>query len=162
MEKNLDGNYIRMLRAVSNNPWRKHPIKQQLYGHLPPIKKTIKVRRARHAGHSWRSKDELISDILLWIPSHGRAKVGQPARTYIKQLRADAGCNLENQPGAMDDRDGWRERVREIRVSSARWWWWWYKEKTWTAIDKLSIIGNLNSMHKSNRSCVSTVAPHRF
>ena len=42
-----------------------HPTKQQLYGHLPPISKTFKVRRTRYAGHSWRSKDELISHILL-------------------------------------------------------------------------------------------------
>ena len=39
------------------------PTKQQLYGHSPPIMKTIQVGRARHAGHCWRSRDELISDI---------------------------------------------------------------------------------------------------
>ena len=43
-----------------------HPTKHQLYGHLPPITKTIQVRRARHAGHCWRSRDELTSEILLW------------------------------------------------------------------------------------------------
>ena len=43
-----------------------HPTRHQLYGHLPPIPKTIQVRRARHAGHSWRSRDELIRDVLLW------------------------------------------------------------------------------------------------
>ena len=31
----------------------------------------------------WRSRDELISDVLLWTPSHGREKTGQPAGTYI-------------------------------------------------------------------------------
>ena len=36
--------------------------------------KTIKVRRSKHAEHCWRSKDELINNILLWTPSHGRAK----------------------------------------------------------------------------------------
>ena len=41
-----------------------------------PITKTIKIRRTRHAGHYWRSKDELISDVLQWTPSHGRAKAG--------------------------------------------------------------------------------------
>ena len=61
--------------------WRQHPTKQQLYGHLPPITKTIKVRRTRYAGHCWRSRDELISDVLLWTPSHGRPKAGRPART---------------------------------------------------------------------------------
>ena len=65
---------------------QQHPTKQQLYGHLPPIMKTIKVRRTRYAGHCWRSRYELISDVLLWTPSHGRAKTGRPARTYIQQL----------------------------------------------------------------------------
>ena len=84
MEKKLDGNYTRMLRAILNKSWRQHPTKQQLYGHLPHITKTIQVRRTRHAGHCWRSKDELRSDVLLWTPSHGRAKAGRPARTYIQ------------------------------------------------------------------------------
>ena len=117
MEKKLDINYKRMLWVVLNKSWRQNPIKQQLYGHLPPFMKTIQVRRTRHVGHCWRSKDELISDILLWTPSHGRAKVGWPARTYIQQLRADRVCRLENLLGAIDDRDGWQVRVREIRAS---------------------------------------------
>ena len=68
MEKKLDCNYTRMLWAVLNKSWRQHPTKQLLYGHLPPITKSIQVRRARHVEHCWRSKDELISDILLWAP----------------------------------------------------------------------------------------------
>ena len=118
MEKKLDGNYTRMLRVILNNSWRQDPTKQQLYGHLPTITKTIKVRRTRHAGHCWRSKDELINDILLWTPSHGRAKAGRQARTYIQQLHADTGCSLEDLLEAIDDRVGWRERVREIRADS--------------------------------------------
>ena len=55
MEKKLDGNYTRMLRAILNKSWRQHPKKQQLYNHQPPIRKTIKIRRTRHAGHYWRS-----------------------------------------------------------------------------------------------------------
>ena len=68
MEKKLDGNYTRMLRAILNKSWRQHTTKQQPYGHLPPITETIKVRRTRHAGHCWRIRDKLISDVLLWIP----------------------------------------------------------------------------------------------
>ena len=41
MEKKLDGNYSRMLRAILNKSRRQHPTKQQLYGHLLPIIKTI-------------------------------------------------------------------------------------------------------------------------
>ena len=74
LEKKLDGNYTRMLRAILNKSWRQHPTRRQLYGHLPPIAKTIQVRRARHAEHCWRSKDELVSDVLLWTPTYGQAK----------------------------------------------------------------------------------------
>ena len=44
IEKKLDGNYTRMLRAILNKSWRQHPTKQQLYSHLPSIMKTIKIR----------------------------------------------------------------------------------------------------------------------
>ena len=122
MEKKLDGNFTRMLRAILNKSQRQHSTKHQLYGHLPPITKTIKIRRTKHAGHSWRNWDELISDILLRTPSHGQAKAGKPARTYIQQLCADTGCSLEDLSEAMDDRDGWRERVRDIYADSVTWW----------------------------------------
>ena len=89
LEKKLDGNYTRMLRAILNKSWRQHPTRHQLYGHLLPITKTIQVRRTRHTGHCWRSRDELISDVLLWTPTHGREKAGRPARTYIQQLCED-------------------------------------------------------------------------
>ena len=36
LEKKLDGNYTRMLRAILNKSWRQHPTRHQLYGHLPP------------------------------------------------------------------------------------------------------------------------------
>ena len=118
LEKKLDGNYTRMLRAILNKSWQQHPTRHQLYGHLPPITKTIQVRRTRHAGHCWRSRDELIRDVLLWIPTHGRAKAGRPARTYIQQLCEDTGCCPEDLPRAMNDREEWRERVRDIRATS--------------------------------------------
>ena len=126
LEKKLDGNYTRMLRAILNKSWRQHPSRRQLYGHLPPVTKTIQVRRARHAGHCWRSKDELVSDVLLWTPTHGQAKAGRPARTYIQQLCEDTGCNPEDLPEAMNDREKWREMVKDIRAGGTTWWWWWW------------------------------------
>ena len=98
----LDSNYTRMLRAILNKSWRQHPTRHQLYGHLPPIMKTIQVRRTRHAGHCWRSKDK-----LLWTPAYGQAKAGRPARTYIQQLCEDTGCNPEDLPKAMNDGEKW-------------------------------------------------------
>ena len=124
LEKKLDGNYTRMMRAILNKSWQQHLTRHQLYGHLPPITKTIQVRRTRHAGHCWRSRDELIRDVLLWIPTHGRAKAGRPARTYIQQLCEDTGCCPEDLPRAMNEREEWRERVRDIRAASTIWWWW--------------------------------------
>ena len=109
--------YTRMLRAILNKFWRQHPMRHQLYGHLPPTTKTIKVRRTRHAGHCWRSKDELISDVLLWTPTYGQAKAGRPARTYIQQLCEDTGCNPEDLPG-MIGRSG--ERGSGISLLAAR------------------------------------------
>ena len=86
LEKKRDGKYTRMLRAVLNKSWQQHPTRRQLYGHLPPLTKTIQVRRTRHAGHCWRSKDEIVSDILLWNPAYGQSKAGQPAQTFIQQM----------------------------------------------------------------------------
>ena len=124
LEKKLDGNYTRILWAILNKSWRQHPTKHQLYGHLPPITKTIQVRRNRHARHCWGSGDELISDVLLWTPAYGQAKAGQPTKTYIQQLYEDTGYSPEDLPEAMNDREKWRERVRDIRASGTTWWWW--------------------------------------
>ena len=121
LEKKLDGNYTRMLQTILNKSWRQHPTKYQLYGHLPPITKTIKVRWTRHAEHCWRSRDELKSDVL-WTPSYDQAKAGRSARTYIQQLCEDTGCSSEDLPDAMNDREEWRERVRDIPAGGTTWW----------------------------------------
>ena len=130
MEKKLDN--TRMLRAILNKSWRQHPTKHQVYDHLPHLTQTIKVRRTRHAWHCWRSRDELISDVLLWTPSHGPAKEGRPARTNTQQLCEDTGCSSEELPEAMNNREEWRESVRDIRAGgTTRWWWWWWWNTCW-------------------------------
>ena len=88
LEKRLDGNYTKMLRAILNRSWRQHPTKQQLYGHPPPITKTIQIRRTRYAGHSRGSRGELISDVLLWTPQMAEQKKGDPLEpTYSSSER---------------------------------------------------------------------------
>ena len=116
MEKKLDGNCTRMLLATVNKSWKQHPTKLQLCSHLPPIPKTIQIRRIRHSVHCWRSKSVHISVVLQWTPSHGRVGVGLPARTYPHQLCTNTGCCLEDLPNTIDHRDEWRGRVREIRA----------------------------------------------
>ena len=121
LEKRLDGNYTRMLWAILNKSWWQHPSKHQLYGRLPPIMKTIQIRQTRHTGHCWRSRDKLISDVLLWTPTYGQAKAGWPARTYIQQVCEGTGCSPEDQPEEMNDREKQQERVRDIRASGITW-----------------------------------------
>ena len=89
------------------------------------------MRWTRHAGHCWRSGDKLISDVLLWTPTYGWAKAGWPARTYIQQLCEDTGCSPEDLPEAMNDREKWRERVRDISATSTTWWWWFWDSFEW-------------------------------
>ena len=131
----LDGNYTRMLQAILNKSWQQHPTRHQLYGHLPPITKTIQARRTRHAGHCWRSKDEIVSDVLLY--AYGQSKAGRPARTYIQQLCDDMGCNPKDLLEAMNDRETWRERVRDIHASRTTWWSCWYiiLEECWLSLN---------------------------
>ena len=161
MEKKLDGIYPRMLRAILNKSWRQHLTKQQLYAHLSSITKTIKIRRNRHAGHCWRSRDELISDVLLWTPSHGRAKAERPARTCIQQLCADTECSYEDLPEAMDNRELWWERGRNILADSVTWWWWWW----WSPLCCLlwaTYTSELDKMHPFGPSIRSINYHSRF
>ena len=120
MEKKLDGNYTRMLQAILNKSWRQHPTKQ------PIMKKLSKLDESDMQDTAGEAGNELITDVHLRTPSHGWAKVGWPARTYIQQLCEDMGCSPEVQPEAMNDRVEWRERVRDICADgTTRWWWWW-------------------------------------
>ena len=68
-----------LTKRLEKKPWQQHPTRRQLYGHLPPVTKTIQARRTRHAGHCWRSKYEIVSDVLLWTPAYGQSKAGRPA-----------------------------------------------------------------------------------
>ena len=99
MEKKFDGNYTRMLRAVLNKSWRQHSTKnkqtkkKQLYGDIPLITKTIQVRRTRHAGYCRRSKDELISDILLHTDE---LRLDNQLEPIHKKLHETQGCSLHS------------------------------------------------------------------
>ena len=119
LEKKLDGNYIRTLRGILNKSWWQHPTRHQLYGHLPPITKTIQARRTRHAGraHQWCTP----MDPRIW-PSK--------SRTTSSNIHTAAmwGYGMQPwRPARGNERVKWRERVRDIRASSTTSWWrWWH------------------------------------
>ena len=72
-------------------------------------------------------KEDLALNNLQWLICHKSQpnqiiyifNIGRPARTYIQQLCQDTGCNPEDLPEAMNDREKWRERVRDIRAGGA-------------------------------------------
>ena len=111
--------------------------KQQLYDHLPPISQIIQVKQTRHAGHYWICKDELISNVLFLIPTHGQASVGWPAKTDIHQLCADTRYSLEDLPRAMDYSDGWWERESRDAMLSV-----WFDEDDRIRISFFSTFNN--------------------
>ena len=64
--------FIALGRSSGQQPVSSHSCWMYVRAGRPAF--DIQVRRTRHAGHCWRSRDELIRDVLLWIPTHGRAK----------------------------------------------------------------------------------------
>ena len=70
-------------------------------------------------------RDELISDVLLWTTTYGRAKAGRPARTYphSSSVRIRDVAQKTCQRRWTIGRSG--ERVRDICAVGTTWWWWW-------------------------------------
>ena len=122
----LDSNYSRMLRAILNESCSNIPQSTNYTATCLPSRKLSKLDEPDTQDNCWTSRDELISDVLLWTPTYGRAKAGRPVRTYIQQLCVDTGCSLEDLPEVMNDREKWRERVSDICASNTTWWWWWW------------------------------------
>ena len=95
-------NYFeQILEATAQEKEAEQPLTSHFHYHP---NKTCGTRKT-----CWRGKDGLIS-------------VGRPARSYSHQFCVDSECSLEGLPRAMDDRDGWRERIREIHAVSMTWW----------------------------------------
>ena len=45
LEKRLNGNYIRMLRAILNRYWNDHPNNKEIYGNIPDILTSVRKQR---------------------------------------------------------------------------------------------------------------------
>ena len=86
-----------MLQAALNLDWRDHPSIKDIYEPQEYLS-LLEKRRLRFAGHTIESKQQLVSDVLLWRPSHGTDRKGRPTKTYIDQIADDAGCLPEDLP----------------------------------------------------------------
>ena len=87
-----------MLRVGLNQSSKNHPIKEQLYDLLPPIKQNIQVRRVRLNRHRWKSGDKLVKEFLQCDSTYGLVSVNRPTKTYIHQHGDNAWCCLKDQP----------------------------------------------------------------
>ena len=72
----------------------------------------------RFAGHCWRSKNELVSDVLLWTPKHGQRSRGSPAKTFVYKMVEYTKFEVEELINLMENRNEWKKRVLECRASS--------------------------------------------
>ena len=112
--KREDGCYTNLLQRVQNISWRKHFTLSQIYGDLQPLSVTLAKRRAQFAGHAFRAKGEIISDILLWKVSTGRKL------TFPDTISRDTGIKVGGLPAAMENKTVWWKIVAEISATAAR------------------------------------------
>ena len=117
LEKRLDGNYTRMLRAILNRSWRQYP-------------KSISCTATNHPSQKLSKLDEPdmqdttgeVGTCSLVMYSYGPLHIAEQKQgdqiepTYSRIRGEDTGCSPEDQPKAMNDREGWRERIRDIRA----------------------------------------------
>lgn len=111
MLNRLNGFYTRLLRIVDNVDWTAHVRNSYLYGNglIPPLADTIAKRTLKFAGHAFRAKEQLISDLLLFEPKPTSAKV-----SYLKTLCLHTGATKEELAGLMSDWDSWRTLVARL------------------------------------------------
>ena len=87
--------------------------------------------------YCWWSKSQLISNILLWTPTHGHTSTDWPADNYILRLCVGTGCRLEDLPRVIEDRDGLWEKVKGIHAVLLLWWWSLLEKQNWYYRDHL-------------------------
>ena len=130
LEKKLDGNYTRNVESnieqiLATTPHETPTVRPLASHHKNYTGQTSQTRRTllekQGRARKWRTP---------WTPTYGQAKAGWLARTYIQQLCEDTGCNPEDLPEAMNDREKWREMVKDIRAGGTTWWWWWHVNDT--------------------------------
>ena len=136
LDKMLDGAYSKVLRVVKNVTWRQRIPNEVLCAGLPMISTSVREMCLWFSSHCWRSKNEVVSDLIPWKPKHGKRSVGGQARTFVDLLETDTGVPRDCLPAAMDD--GWLEKdnhgmptevdqvvvvvINGLRVAIIRWW----------------------------------------
>ena len=118
LEKQLDGCFTWLLRADLNITLRDHISKKELYGDLPPISASLQIRWLKFIVHCWRSKNETVSQLLLWDPKRGSRSRERPATIFIDQLESDTGLSRQDLASVMANRREWDRIIKSPRVRS--------------------------------------------
>ena len=116
--KRLDGCYTRMLRKVYNIKGLTRITNKQLYNGLSPVSNTIKARRLRLAGHTFRDESSPAHQTITCDPSHGTLSRGRPKQTFVDTLLNDTGLdNIIEPECCIKDKVNWRSRVSRCHTS---------------------------------------------
>lgn len=118
LQDRLDGTYTRLLMRVQNISWREHKTKAEIYDGVPQVSSIVAQRRARFAGHCYRAKDQIISDVIcMRLPRTCR---GRRPLNYMDCVARDVNQDINDLPNLMADRDSWRNIVDSFSDASAR------------------------------------------
>ena len=111
----------------------------------PYHEKLSKLDEPDMQGHCWRSRDETHKRCTLMDPHTWPRKMqdDQLERTFSSYVRIQVVVR-KTYLGRWNDREEWRERVRDIRAASTIWWWWW-KYKKWYSNLLMHLILVVNS-----------------
>ena len=108
--RRLDGAYTRLLRRALNVDYQQHMTNEALCQDLPRLSEVARDRRLKFTGHCVRAEQQPCSKLVLWRPTHGRARQGRPRKSYIDVLVEDTTFAVQDLPNAMRDRKIWRAR----------------------------------------------------
>ena len=118
MEKKLYSNYTRILRAILKKTRRQqHPAKSSCKATYHPSRKLYKL------------DEPDIWDIAKGVGMNSSATYSCGPLHIDEQRKDDklepiynSSVPIQDQPGEMEDSDGWRERVRENHAGGVTWW----------------------------------------
>ena len=114
------GAYTRLLRSALNISWKERITNEQLYGNLPKVSEKIKKRRLQFVGHCLGSSGQVVWDLVLWKPVHGKSGAGRPIMTYVDLLCQDTEQTPAKIKICMENRRVWRANT-DVRQMSTEW-----------------------------------------
>ena len=87
----LDGYFLRLAKHVMFLPYNHHLSYQEAEDRLGVARPSYHLSKARlrWAGHALRSKDEVLFEVLMFVPEGGARGRGRPRRRFYDTFKAD-------------------------------------------------------------------------